>query len=373
MKKSLFFKTLLLGAVIPALWAGGKGDSFWQKAEKPLVGISMPTQGETRWNFDGAYLKAQLQKAGFQVDLQYAQNNSRLQSEQIRRLAERGSRFLVVAPVEAGALIGALEDAAGKGARIIAYNQLITGTAAVECLVFFDPYHIGIAQGNIVSDTLGLYRGTTGPLNLEFVTGPQTDLEAVHIFAGSNAVLKRYVDAGIIAVPSLKYPFPPYKDALRWTREAARTYMADILATVYPGGTGPNNRGLDAILTGSDTIALGVIDALKAAGYGQGAGKIPLPVIAGQGCDLSNVRVILAGDQTGSVFMDPRLLAHRTVDIIQTMAGGGNLPAPSTGGYHNGVKQVPAFLCTPRLVYRSTVREVLVDSGYYTTRELGLK
>ena len=40
-----------------------------------LVGVAMPTQDLQRWNQDGANMKAQLEAAGFEVDLQYANND----------------------------------------------------------------------------------------------------------------------------------------------------------------------------------------------------------------------------------------------------------------------------------------------------------
>ena len=41
-----------------------------------LIGVSMPTQSLQRWNQDGANMKAQLEQAGYRVDLQYAGDNN---------------------------------------------------------------------------------------------------------------------------------------------------------------------------------------------------------------------------------------------------------------------------------------------------------
>ena len=38
------------------------------------VGVAMPTQSLQRWNQDGTNMKAQLEAAGYTVDLQYANN-----------------------------------------------------------------------------------------------------------------------------------------------------------------------------------------------------------------------------------------------------------------------------------------------------------
>ena len=39
------------------------------------VGVSMPTQSLQRWNQDGSNMKAELEAAGYEVDLQYAGDN----------------------------------------------------------------------------------------------------------------------------------------------------------------------------------------------------------------------------------------------------------------------------------------------------------
>ena len=47
------------------------------------VGVAMPTESLQRWNQDGANMKAQLEEAGYEVDLQYANNDVALQVSQL--------------------------------------------------------------------------------------------------------------------------------------------------------------------------------------------------------------------------------------------------------------------------------------------------
>ena len=51
-----------------------------------LVGVAMPTQDLQRWNQDGANMKAQLEAAGYEVDLQYANNDVGMQVSQIENM-----------------------------------------------------------------------------------------------------------------------------------------------------------------------------------------------------------------------------------------------------------------------------------------------
>ena len=48
---------------------------FGTSAMAQKVGVSMPTKDLQRWNQDGDNMKAELEAAGYEVDLQYASND----------------------------------------------------------------------------------------------------------------------------------------------------------------------------------------------------------------------------------------------------------------------------------------------------------
>ena len=68
------------------------------------VGVAMPTQSLQRWNQDGANMKAQLEAAGYEVDLQYANNDVAAQVSQIENMLLGGAEVLVIASIDGGAL-----------------------------------------------------------------------------------------------------------------------------------------------------------------------------------------------------------------------------------------------------------------------------
>lgn len=57
-------------------------------AEK--VGVSMPTKDLQRWNQDGANMQAQLEAAGYEVDLQFASNDVQTQLSQVENMINSG-------------------------------------------------------------------------------------------------------------------------------------------------------------------------------------------------------------------------------------------------------------------------------------------
>ena len=64
-------------AEAPAESAGGAGG---------LVGVAMPTKDLQRWNQDGSNMKAELEAAGYTVDLQYASNDNATMVSQIETM-----------------------------------------------------------------------------------------------------------------------------------------------------------------------------------------------------------------------------------------------------------------------------------------------
>ena len=63
--------------------------------KKTPIGVSMPTKDLQRWNQDGANMKAQLEKAGYKVDLQYAANDIPTQVSQVENMITGGFRIVV--------------------------------------------------------------------------------------------------------------------------------------------------------------------------------------------------------------------------------------------------------------------------------------
>ena len=100
--------TILCGAMaITALTgcAGGGGAG----SGKSKVGVSMPTKDLQRWNQDGDNMKKELEAAGYEVDLQYANNDVATQLSQVENMINSGCKVLVIAAIEGSSLGTALE------------------------------------------------------------------------------------------------------------------------------------------------------------------------------------------------------------------------------------------------------------------------
>ena len=63
--------------------------------EGKKVGVAMPTQSSERWINDGANMKKQLEALGYEVDLQYAEDDVQMQVSQIENMIASGVNCLV--------------------------------------------------------------------------------------------------------------------------------------------------------------------------------------------------------------------------------------------------------------------------------------
>lgn len=325
-----------------------------------LIGVSMPTQSLQRWNQDGDNLNKYLTEMGFEVDLQYADNEVPLQVSQIENMITKGAKVLIIAPVDGGALSTVLAEAQAAGVKVIAHDRFITGTEDVDCVGTFDNKKVGTLQGNYIVEALDL-ENAEGPFNLEIVAGSLDDDNASYFLGGAMEVLQPYIDSGKLVVQSGQTTREQCAtDA--WATDVAQARMDNILTAHY------TDKKLDAVLCSNDSTAMGAESALKSAGYG--TADLPFPVITGQDCDIANVKAMIAGEQSMSVFKDTRALAEVVAGMAKTFVEGGEPEYNDTTTYDNGAEIVPAYALEPIVVTIDNYYEVLVEGGYYTEDEL---
>lgn len=326
-------------------------------AEGQKVGVSMPTKDLQRWNQDGENMQAQLIEAGYEVDLQFASNDVQQQLNQVTNMINNGCEVLVIAAIEGSSLGSALDLAKEKGIPVIAYDRLLMESDAVSYYATFDNYKVGQVQGNYVKDALDL-DNAEGPFYMEITAGDPGDNNANFFYSGAMDVLKPYIDEGKIIVKSGQVEFSDVATPT-WKTEVAQTRADSILSSFYADGS-----SIDAWLCSNDSTALGVTNALEANYDGE------WPIITGQDCDVSNVKNMIAGKQSMSVFKDTRTLAAQVVKMVGQILAGETVDVNDTETYDNNKIVVPSFLCDPVFASVDNYEELLVASGYYTEDQL---
>ncbi|MCQ2572635.1 MAG: sugar-binding protein [Treponema sp.] len=353
----------ILAVIAAALMAFTMVSCGGKKSGGTKVGVSMPTKDLQRWNQDGANMKAQLEKAGYVVDLQYANNDIATQVSQIENMITSNCKVLVIASIDGSALKNALDGARKKQIPVIAYDRLIMNSNAVTYYATFDNYKVGTIQGNYLVDHLNLNtRSADDPAYIEFFTGSPDDNNINFFFGGAMDILKPYLEKGVLVCRSGQTEKAQCA-TLNWSTEEAQKRMENLITS---NGYGPRGTRLDAVYSSNDSCAMGITNALINAGYN----KSNFPIITGQDCDIVSVKNMIAGTQAMSVFKDTRTLAEKVVGMVDAILKGTKPEINDTKTYDNGTGVIPSYLCEPVFGDINNYKSLLIDSGYYKAEQL---
>ncbi|MBR0511907.1 MAG: sugar-binding protein [Ruminococcus sp.] len=327
------------------------------------VGIAMPTKSLERWNRDGEYLKSQFEAAGYTVELKYSDNDTNQQNNDIQGMIADKVDLLLIAAIDGNTLSQTLADAKDAGISVVAYDRLIMNTDAVSYYVSFDNYTVGKLQGEFVRDQLKL-DSEAGPFNIEFTAGDPADNNAGYFFNGAYDALKEYIDAGKLNIPSGKVKFEQVATD-KWSTDTALENMQNTLASYYS-----KDEQLDVALCSNDSTALGVAQAISSDYKGKN-----VPIVTGQDGDIANLKNIVDGKQSMTVYKNVSDEAGVTLEVSKAILSGqtpdGSLISSFTAeatydteSYDNGVKVVPSYLLVPYVITKDNL-DVLVDTGLY--------
>jgi putative multiple sugar transport system substrate-binding protein len=333
-----------------------------------LIGVTMPTKSSERWISDGNNLKAELEKLGYKVDLQYAENDIPTQINQLENQITRGAKLLIIASIDGTAITTQLQNAADNKIPVIAYDRLIRNSPNVDYYATFDNFKVGVQQATSLLVGLGIKNkdgsdgSAKGPFNVELFAGSPDDNNATFFFNGAMETLKPYLDNGTLVVKSKQTDFKTVA-ILRWDPATAQKRMEDLITTSYQGST-----RVHGVLSPYDGLSIGILSALKSSGYGT-SGQ-PYPVVTGQDAEVASVKSMIADEQFATIYKDTRELAKATVTMADAVLKGQQPQVNNTTDYDNGVKVVPSQLLEPVIVYKDNYKQILIDSGYYTEDQL---
>jgi putative multiple sugar transport system substrate-binding protein len=369
-KVALAAAALGVAVALAACSGGGRGSGSGSTTDNKgaLVGVAMPTKVSARWIADGNAVKSDLEKDGYKVDLEYANNDIPTQVQQVNTMITKGAKVLIIASIDGGSLTDQLDAAAKAGIKVISYDRLLTGDKNVDYYVSFDNYKVGVYQANSLLTGLGVLdkdgkkTGQKGPFNIEVFAGSPDDNNATFFYNGAMDTLKPYIADGTLVVKSGQTNFNQVA-ILRWDPATAKARMQDLVAKSYSGGA-----DVQGVLSPYDGLSDGILSALEGAGYGSGGKK--LPVITGQDAEVASVKQIIAGTQYSTNYKDTRKLANEAAKMANDLLSGKKPEVNDTKSYDNKVKVVPSYLFQPVVVTKDNYKEILVDSGYYKESDL---
>jgi len=331
--KLRLLSTFLLLLVAPAAFAS---------KERPVIGLSLDTLKEERWQRDRDTFVAEAQKLGATVIVQSANSDDVRQVRDVESLISRGVDVLVIVPHNGAAMTRAIRSANEAKIPVIAYDRLILN-ANIDYYLTFDNVKVGEAQAGYAAARLPADRKA----RIVRIYGAPTDNNAKLFKQGQDNILNPLIAAGRIEVVHEDW-------ALDWKPENAKKIMNAALTRA--------GRNIDMAVVSNDGTAGGAIQALMEEGL---AGKV---LVTGQDADLAACQRIMRGTQAMTVYKPLKNLASLAAKVAVDVAKGTR--PTTTASIDNGSKQVPSIFEAIIAVDKDNLASTVVADGFHPAKDL---
>ncbi|MBO1510924.1 D-xylose ABC transporter substrate-binding protein [Metabacillus bambusae] len=335
----LLFASALAGCGIVSSGEEAASNEPKEKDDKLVIGLSMDTLKEERWQKDRDLFEAKVEELGAEVKTLSANGDDALQLSQAEQLISEGVDVLVVIPHNAEASAAIVKKAHDEGIKVISYDRLIKNSE-VDYYLSFDNVRVGEMQAQAIVDQV-----SSG--NFAYIGGADTDNNAHMFKEGAMSVLQPLIDKGDIKLVYDQFS----KD---WKPEEALKNMENALTA--------NDNNVQAVVAANDGTAGGVVQALNAQGL---AGKIP---VSGQDADIAALQRIVEGTQTMTVYKPIHLIATQAAEMAVKVGKGEEIKQDTT--VNNGQFDVPSILLDPIAVTKDNIVDTVVKDGFQKLEEI---
>jgi D-xylose transport system substrate-binding protein len=306
-----------------------------------LIGLSLDTLKEARWQADRDLFVARCKELNATALVQSANSDDTRQMQDIEALVSRGVHALVIVPHDSKTMARAVEVAHKSKIPVIAYDRMIRD-ADVDLYVSFDNVRVGEQQARYFLDNLKDHKGKVVRIH-----GAPTDDNAKVLKDGQDKILKPSIDRGDIQVVHEDW-------AEEWKPENGKKIMNAAITRL--------GRDFDGVLVDNDGTAGGAIQALTEEGI---AGKV---LVTGQDAELPALQRIVAGSQTMTIYKPLKVLSSAAAEAAVRLARREVVIASSS--VNNGKIDVPAILRPTVAVDKSNLAATVIKDGFHTQEEI---
>ena len=304
---------------------------------RPVIGFSMDTLKEERWQHDRDMFTARAQELGADVLVQSANSDDVRQLKDVEALISNRVDALVIVPHDGAAMAKAVQMAHDAGIPVLAYDRLITG-CDLDLYVAFDNLRVGELQAQYLIDT---FHGRK--FRVVRIYGAKTDHNALMFKEGQDKVLAPFIANGSVEVVHEDW-------ADDWRPENAKKITN---AAITKAG-----KNIDAVLVSNDGTAGGVIQALLEEGL---AGQI---IVTGQDADLAACQRIARGTQAMTIYKPLKNLTLTAAELAVKLAR--HQPVIAHDVIDNGQVKVPAVLLTVVTVTKENLESTVIADGLHS-------
>lgn len=278
-----------------------------------------------RWADDKANLEAVMGKYGFNTTFYIAPETAAgavQQVEQLKVAIQGGAKYIVLTAIDYKKIneSGLLEQ--NPNVKVVCHDRFVLDNPRIAYISSTDTKEIGRMQAMFLLNHF--HSSGAASMTLEFLEGPDTDINAKDYFDGAMELLKKYIDSNQLVVKSGKKAYSQVK-ADSWDTADGRKAMQDRL-THYGAGEGP-----DMILAANDNLAQGAIEALEEAGVSV------MPVITGQDNTAMAQANIKSHKQTMTIDKNLKDMAYNTALIVNSLVS--NSPVQAS----QSISGIPVF------------------------------
>ncbi|MEU3934288.1 substrate-binding domain-containing protein [Streptomyces sp. NPDC029044] len=331
-------------ALLLAVSLASCSDSAGEGEGELTIGLLLPSRAVPRWEkSDRPLIEKRVKELCPGCTLVYAnaENDAASQRQQMNSMITRGVSALLLDVVDPRALRSSVRAAEREGIPVVAYDRLAEGP--ISGFVSFDGDQVGRLQGRALLEGMGAEADGGGVV---MMNGDPSSPNAAWYEGGALAVLRNEVRI-----------LKSYS-TIGWRTENAHDHMSAAISALGPGR-------IDGVLAANDSIAAGVISALKSARVR------PLPPVTGQDADLDAVQRIVKGEQYMTVYKPFRQETEAAAAMAVALARGNDVGALVTAQVDSPTNEnVPAVLLDPTAVTRETIGRTLVRDGVYTIDQI---
>ena len=322
MKNNLTIKVLAFAAVVLLALACTKDNG----SKNQKVAVLLPDASVIdRWATDKANLETVMGKYGFNTTFYVAPETAAgavQQMDQLRDALKGGAKYIVLTAIDYQKIneSGLLEQY--PDVKVVCHDRFVLDNPRIAYISSTDTKEIGRMQAMFLLNHF--HSSGAASMTIEFLEGPDTDINAKDYFDGAMELLKKYIDSQQLVVKSGKKEYSQVK-ADSWDTADGRKAMQDRL-TSYVAGKGP-----DMILAANDNLAQGAIEALEEAGVSV------MPVITGQDNTATAQANIKSHKQTMTIDKNLKDMAYNTALIVNSLVS--NSPVQAS----QSISGIPVF------------------------------
>ena len=313
-------------------------------AESTKIAFLMPcTQCADRWETKDRpfFIDAVKQlDPSIEVIALNAEGDGNRQIAQGESVLAQGVKAIVINTIGETTAVPIVRQAQSEGVPVIAYDGLMVGVVT-EGFVTFNNELVGVLQAQYLVDNLG--EGA----RIAIINGEQFCAACRAFKDGAHKVLDPLDAEGKIDIVF-------EAEAKGWLAANAQRAMEQALTA--------NNDQIDGVVAANDTLAQGVIAALKGSGL---EGKV---MVTGQDASDAAIINILNGLQTMTVYKSLQEQAAAAARGAVALANGEDVSGIFPDAVPTDMGDVPSLLLQPTVVDVSNIGDTVIKDGF-TMRE----